>query len=206
MKNATKYAEILRGLLRSFAKEGKPPPPEKMDPLRALVKGAMSYGVSDSRADEAMKHIDREFVNINELRVATELEVQEMLGVRYPEIEQRVQLITHCLNAIFENEHTLSLDRLRTISKRDARQYLRQLPDINPFVEAYVMLFAFEIPAIPLDVEMLAYLREEGMFDEKATLEDAQRFLESNVKTEEFHDFYVGLRRAATSDARKKKK
>lgn len=206
MKNATKYGEILRSLCRSFQKDGKATPIDRMDPLRALVRGAMSYGVSDARADEAMRHIDREFVNINELRVATELEIQEMLGTRYPEIEKRVEMITHCLNAIFEKEHTLSLDRLKTISKRDARQFLRELPEISPFVEAYVMLNAFEgATAVPLDSEMLAYLREEGMFDEKTELEDAQRFIENNLKAEECYDFYVALRRAANSDARAKK-
>jgi len=206
MKNASKYLEILKTLCRSFQREGKVAPQEKMDPLRSLVRGAMSYGVSDARADEAMRHIDREFVNINELRVATELEVQEMLGTRYPAIEQRVELITRCLNAIFEKEHTLSLDRLKTISKRDARQFLRDLPGINPFVEAYVTLFAFEGAAVPLDEEMLAYLREEGMFDEKTSIEDAQRFIENNIKAEESYDFYVCLRRACSSDARAKKK
>jgi endonuclease III len=207
MKNASRYADILKSLTKSFLKEGKAPPPEKMDPLRALVRGAMSYGVSDARADEAMRHIDREFVNINELRVATELEVQEMLGVRYPAIEQRVEMITRCLNAIFEREHTLSLDRLKSISKRDARQFVRELPDISPFVEAFVMLFAFEgAVAVPLDEEMLAYLREEGMFEDKTTPEDGQRFIENNLKAEECYDFYVSLRRAATSEARAKKK
>ena len=206
MKNASKYADILKSLCRAFAKEEKAAPIQKMDPLRALVRGAMSYGVSDARADEAMRHIDREFVNINELRVATELEIQEMLGAKYPAIEQRVQMITRCLNAIFEKEHTLSLDRLRTISKRDARQYLRDLPDMNPFVEGYVMLFAFEGQAIPLDEEMLAYLREQGMFDEKTTVDEAQRFLESNVKAEECYDFYTCLRRLAMSDTRPRKK
>lgn len=206
MKNASKYAEILKSLFKSMQREGKPVPPDKLDPLKALVRGAMSYNVSDARADEAMRHIEREFVNINELRVATDLEIQEMLGTRYPAIEQRVEMLTRCLNAIFEKEHTLSLDRLKTISKRDARQYLRELPALNPFVEAYVVLTGFDAPAVPLDEESLAYLREQGMFDEKTTVEEAQRFLESNLKAEECQEFYACLRRAVYSEAEKTKK
>ena len=34
--------------------------------------------------------------------------------MRYPAIEQRVAMITRSLNDIFEREHTLSLDRLKT--------------------------------------------------------------------------------------------
>ncbi|HEV8607106.1 MAG TPA: hypothetical protein VGQ99_17330 [Tepidisphaeraceae bacterium] len=205
MKNATKHADTLKSLLRSLLREGKPPPFERQDPLKALVRGAMSYDVSDTRAEEAMKHIEKEFVHLNELRVATELEVQELLGVRYPAIEERVELITKCLNAIFEKEHTLSLDRLKTISKRDARQFLRDLPGINAFVEAYVMLFGFEGASIPLDNEISAYMREEEIFDDKINLEDGQRFLEHNLKAEECYDFYYCVRRSLRSEKGRKK-
>lgn len=210
MKNATKHAETLRSLFKRLMKDHKPAPPVKQEPLKALVRGAMSYDVSDARAEEAMKHIEKEFVDLNELRVATDLEIAELLGVRYPDIEKRVELITRTLNAIFEKEHTLNLDRLMTISKRDARQFLRDLvPDIHPFVEAYVMLYSFEGHAVPADEEMLAYLREEEIADEKATLVETQKFLEHHIKAEECHDFYTVFRKAAHSDpdgGRKRKK
>jgi endonuclease III len=205
MKNATKHADTLKSLLRSLLREGKPPPFERQDPLKAFVRGAMSYDVTDTKAEEAMKHIEREFVHLNELRVATELEVQELLGVRYPAIEQRVGMITKCLNAIFEKEHTLSLDRLKTISKRDARQFLRDLPDINPFVEAYVMLFGFEGAAVPVDNEIANYMRDEDVFDDKINLEDGQRFLEHNLKAEECYEFYCVVRRSLRSEKGRKK-
>src|SRR6476659_5272884 len=124
MKNATKHAEQLRSLFRKLVKNaGKPEPMQKIDPLKALVRGAMSFDVSDGRADDAMKAIDKEFVDLNELRVATDLEIQEMLGQRYPAIEKRVAMITQSLNYIFEKEHTMNLERLNTISRRDAREF-----------------------------------------------------------------------------------
>ena len=88
-----------------------------MEPLQALVRGAMSYDVPDEKVDEIMGHIEREFVDLNELRVATDLEIQELLGSRYPQIEKRVAMITLSLNMIFEKEHTLNLNRLREISR-----------------------------------------------------------------------------------------
>lgn len=206
MKNAAKNAEAIRSLLRSFqAEERHAPPPEKQDSLRALVRGAMTWGVSDARVDEVMRHMDREFVNVNELRVATELEIQEMLGSRYPDIQKRVQMITRALNAIFAREHTLSLDRLRGLNRRDARQFLRELPDMNPFVEAYVMLFGFDAPAVPLDEEMLAALREKGLFDASTKVEEAQRFIENVLKDEECLPFYRGLRRMVHGGRRQRR-
>src|SRR5688500_16809554 len=206
MKNAGKHADELKSLLRRLAKEYKPEDRQAQEPLKALVRGAMSYDVSDSRAREAMRAIETEFVDLNELRVATDLEIQELLGVKYPEIERRVAMITQSLNNIFEREHTLSLDRLKTVSKRDARQFLRELPDIHPFVEAYVMLFAFEGHTVPVDEEIVEYLRDHKILEDGIGIEEAQRFLEHHLKAEECSDFYVCMRRAVADEGSRGRK
>jgi endonuclease III len=206
MKNATKYADALRALCKQLVREFKPVPRQGAEPLRALVRAAMSYNVSDAKADEAMRAIEKEFVDLNELRVATDLEIQELLGVRYPDIERRVAMITGALNNIFEREHTMNLERLKTVSRRDARQFLRELPDIHPFVEAYVMLYAFDGHTFPIDEEILGYLCDEEAVEESTSIEDAQKFVEHNLKAEEMHDFYTAVRAAAFEEARRKKK
>ena len=207
MKNATKYADDLRSLYRRLIRQYPPEPRQPQDPLLALVRGAMSFDVPDNKAEDAMRLIDREFVDLNELRVATDLEIQELLGARYPQIEQRVSMITQSLNRIFEKEHTLSLDRLKTVSRRDARQFLRDLPEIHPFVEAYVMLFAFDGHSMPVDDEIVAYLKEQDAADESATVDDVQRFIEHQLKDEECYELYSALRKAlADEKARARKK
>jgi endonuclease III len=205
MKNAGKHADDLRALLKRLVKEYKPDDREPQEPLKALVRAAMSFDVSDSRASEAMRAIETEFVDLNELRVATDLEIQELLGVKYPEIEKRVAMITQSLNNIFEREHTLSLDRLKTVSKRDTRQFLRELPDIHPFVEAYVMLYGFDGHSFPIDDEILEFLRDQGIVEDSTPIDEAQRFVEHHLKADECHDMFASLR-AGGLDGKKKKK
>jgi len=192
--------------MKRVLKEHKPEPKQPQDPLRALVRAAMSFDMPDAKADEAMRHIEREFVDLNELRVATDLEIQELLGTRYPAIERRVEMITRSLNNIFEREHTLNLDRLKAVSKRDARQFLRELPEIHPFVEAYVMLYGFDGHAFPLDEEILDYLREQGIVEDGATLDDAQRFIEHQLKAEECYDLFSALRKVVSDEGSRPRK
>lgn len=206
MKNPSKHADALRSLFRSLQKQHKVDPLEPIEPLKALVRGAMSYDVPDSKADDAMKAIDKEFVDLNELRVATDLEIQELLGQRYPQIEKRVAMITQGLNNIFEREHTLSLNRLKEISRRDARQFLRELPDIHPFVEAYVMLVSFDGHAVPVDDSLLEMLREEDVVEEETNLVDAQKFIEHHLKNGEAWTFFRAARQATYGDARKSRR
>ena len=206
MKNATKHADELKALLKRLLREERPPAKPELDPLHALVRGAMSFDIPDAKAEDAMRVIDREFVDLNELRVATELEIQEMLGQRYPLIERRVQMITQSLNDIFEREHTLSLDRLKTLPKKEARQFLRELPELHPFVDAYVMLVALDAPCIPVDDEMLATLGDHDIVEEGTSLEDVQKFIEHTVKDEECYEAYACLRRASAEAAKGRKK
>jgi endonuclease III len=206
MKNATKYADSLHSLHRKLTREHKAEPPQAIEPLQALVRAAMSYDVSDTKADEAVKAIHKEFVDLNELRVATDLEIQELLGVRYPDIERRVQMITQALNNIFEREHTMSLERLKTTSRRDTRQFLRELPEIHPFVEAYVMLYGFEGNAFPIDDEILEFLLDEEVIEPETSLSDAQKFVEHNLREESMHNFYTAIRATVFEESRRKKK
>lgn len=205
MKNATKHADELKSLYKKLTREHKAPPKEPQPAVKALVRAAMSFDVTDARADEAMKAIDKEFVDLNELRVATDLEIQELLGAKYPAIERRVAMITLSLNNIFEREHTLNLDRLKEISKRDARQFLRELPDVHPFVEAYVMLFSFDGHAFPIDDEILAYLTDQGILEEGTSLIDAQKFLEHHLKADECYEFFYAVREVVAERAARRK-
>ncbi len=206
MKNATKHADALKSLARKLTKghksEDRPP---KQEPLWALVRGAMSFDAADTKVEDVIKAIEREFVDLNELRVATELEVQEMLGSRYPGIEKRVNLITQALNGIFEKEHTLSLDRLKEVSRRDARQFLRDLPGMTPFVEAYVMLMSFDGHAFPVDQGMLDLLLDEEIVEDGTSLEDAHKFVEHHLKAEEMYPLFVAMRAAVMEGKGKKK-
>ncbi len=205
MKTATKRADELKSLFKKVLKEFKPQPLQPMEPLTALVKGTLSYDVTDERADQAMAAIEAEFTDLNELRVATELEIQDIIGGRYPAGDERASIITRSLNAIFEKEHTLSLDRLKTVRKTETRQFLRDLPGVNAFIEAYTMLFGFAANAIPVDQTLASHLIEAGIFEPETPVDEIQKFCEHHLKAEESYEFYAAMR-AATARSKKKGK
>lgn len=197
-----KRPETLKAFLKKQLKQhgGDVPPLEPIDPLRALVRGCLAADTTDHRADEALQIIDREFVDLNELRVATELECIDIIGARYPGVEDRVPQMIHCLNGIFAREHTLSLERLRTIPRREARQFLKELPGITPFIDGYTTLYGFGTPAFPVDETILSALEDEGIVepDAKAELrqrmEQAQKFVEHHLKDDECHKLFWCMR------------
>lgn len=199
MKNATKHADNLKSLHKKLLKEGKPEAKTTIEPLRALVLGILSFDASDSKAEAAMAIVDKEFVDLNELRVATELEVIQIIGPRFPGIERKAMLFREILNAIFEKEHTLSFERIKTLGKKDARVLLKELPEMTPFVEAYTLLHGLDVAAFPVDDSILESLVEADVVEEGTSLEDAQKFLEGHLKADEVFEVYSVVRRAATA-------
>jgi endonuclease III len=206
MKTATKHADALKSLVKRLYKSYDPQPRPVYDPLHALVRGVFSYDLPDSRADDLMKVIETQFVDLNEVRVATELELAEIIGPRVPDIDRRCSMAVSAMMHIFERENILSLNRLKEMGKREARQFLRDLPGLHPFAEAFTMLLALDGHAFPLDDKMLQRLREEAVVEEGETLETAQRFVEHYLKADELYDVYSVLRQAAHDTARKRRK
>ncbi|MFT3785363.1 MAG: hypothetical protein QM770_04245 [Tepidisphaeraceae bacterium] len=203
MKNAGKHADALKALYKKLSREGKVPEKPKLDPIKAIVYASLLTGTSHKRVDEAMKKIEAEFVDFNELRVATELEVIDLLGEDHPGIEDKAAVLRNVLHGIFDRENSYKLDKLAELKKTELREYIRGLPMITPFVEAFVTMVSFDHSAVPIDDEMLGYLVDEEAIDPDATLEEAQAFLEQNIKGDDCWPFFSVVHTDALGHVRK---
>jgi hypothetical protein len=202
MKNAAKHAQHVKALAKRFAKEHASSVRPSASPLEALILAALSEGFSDSAVEVGRAAIDAEYVDANELRVATALELQEILEPAYGKAADVVaERIQDLLNAVFDAEGRLSLDRIASMSKREQRPALRHLRDrspvINDFVEGFVALVAFEIGTVPIDTGCNAVLEKGNAVEPGTTPGEAQRFVEQNVKLDDCWPMFVGLRKAA---------
>ncbi len=204
MKNATKHAADIKALINKLAKGMDVPEKPVHDPIKALVLGALMYNATDKQAFEALAAFEKEFVDFNELRVATELEVQDLLGEKYPHPIERVEFLVGALNHIFNKEHTLNLNRMKGLKVAEIREFLEQFPDAIPFVTGYVMLYGYDTAAFPIDEDLLEYMISEELLEEETTVAQAQSFLEGHLKADEMHKGYVALRSIAVQRGRKK--
>ncbi len=202
MKNAGKHADELKALCKKLVKD-RPERPE-MDPLVAIVRGALSMDADDMLVDEAMEKITAEFVDLNELRVATELEVVDLLGEAHPKIDEKATIIRATMHGIFDREQTLKFDRIRELKKAEVRQFFRDMETMPPFVEAFISLHAFDIAAFPIDDSTLDFLIDQDVIEGETTLEDAQAFLESHIKADDMYGTFLALRAKGLTHERKK--
>src|SRR3990172_5389988 len=143
MKDGTLYAGRLK---KAYAKlrqsVAEPKIPEADDPIRRLAIAILGVSSSESEAERAVDRLFTTMVDWNEVRVSSVAQVYRAMGDRIPLGLDRTRRLLDALQAIYEREHRISLDRLCGIGRREARDYLEALQGVDDFAAASVMLWS----------------------------------------------------------------
>ena len=198
MKNSKEYSAKVKKFYRSLKQEyDRVAKVEYADPLDSLVYAILHEHMSDSVADAAMKKLRDYFVDWNDLRVAQKDEVTEVLGLA-TEADKRIAETLHCvLTAVFAKYNMMNLNALSKLGKRPAKQILEKLSGISSFVVNYVFMTFLKGHAIPLNEQMIDYLRSKGLVYSKAVADDIGGFLSRQVSASNGYEFYSLLRKAS---------
>jgi len=200
MKQGTRYAAGIKQLYNRLRRRyGKPAMAEPTDPTEQLIVAILSRGTTETRARAALAKLREAMVDFNELRVTPPGEIVEIIGDSFPQAQQKALDIVKALNDIFEREHSVNLEGLRRMARREARRYLESLAGVDLCSAASVMLFSLGGHAIPVDETVLAYLRNEQLVDPDADVAEVQGFLERHIPAADAYAFSVLLRRCAAA-------
>jgi len=200
MKDGTRYAGRLK---KAYAKlrqsVAEPKIPEVDDPIRRLAIAILGMDCGDAEAARAIDRIFTTMVDWNEVRVSSAVQVHRAMGDRIPQGLDRALQLLEALQAIYEREHRVSLDRLHSIGRREARDYLEALGGVDEYAAASVMLWSFGGHAIPVSDKLLSSLHEAELVHPTATRAEVQAFLERNVNSAQAKEFTVIMRSFAAS-------
>jgi len=172
------HLKQLRATL-SVATEGQP---FLDDPTHQLVYSFLLWEASTAKADLAWKRVQSAVVDMNELRICLFDEIVAILGERYPRVEERAMRLRAALNDIYKREHAVTLEPLKKLNKREARQMVESLDGVPQYVAARVMLIGLGGHAAPIDERLLAALISVGALPEDTTLEKGASILERQIK------------------------
>lgn len=207
MKNSKEYAQRLQKLYRELRRVH--PKVEKLtyeDPAEALICGIISEKLSEPATCRALREIRTAFVDWNDLRVSRIEEIVEALGKNTTSSRAAAFALTAALRGIFDEHHKVSLEVLKKLGKRPAKEGLEKLQGVSRFVINYCMLTSMQAHAVPLTEDMIEYLRRNGIIAANATEEDIEGFLTRQVPAKDAYEFYALLRRESESPKLAKKK
>lgn len=207
MKNSKEYAQRLQKLYRGLKRAH--PKADRIaydDPIEALINGIVGEHSSDAAMRRSMKGFQKTFIDWNDLRVSRVEEIVEVLQEDNVTSRATAFSLIMALRAIFDEYHSLSLQSLKKIGKRPAKQALEALEGVGHFVVSYCMLTAMQGHAIPLTETMAAYLRQNDVVDPDADVHDIEGFLTRQVAAKNAYEFYDLLRRESEAPKLAQKK
>jgi endonuclease III len=200
MKNSREYSKKVQQLYRSLKRRF--PKVEKVvydEPADALVYAIVSENLSEAATQSAKKRFADYFVDLNDLRVSRPKEIIELLGESTPVTRAIASTLTKVLKVIFDEYNKVSLEALKKIGKRPARQTLEKVDGVSRFVVDYCMLTSLQGHAIPLTQTMIEYLRSNKLVHPGADEEQIEGFLAKQTPAQNAYEFYALLRRESES-------
>jgi len=200
MKNSKEYSGKIQQLYRTLTR--KYPKVQAVgheDVVDAVVYAMIFAELPEQAADAAMKRFREYFVDWNELRVSRAEEIIEVLGKDTPAARNIASTIIRVLGGIFNEYHKVSLEGLKKIGKRPAKQALDKIDGISRFVVDYCMLTSLQGHAVPLTDKMVEYLKSNELADPEANEQEIGGFLAKQISAKKGYEFYALLRRESES-------
>lgn len=206
MKNSKNYSNKIQKLYRSLSR--KYPKVQKVSHekvIDALIYAVISSEMSEKQTDSVIRKFAEYFVDWNDLRVSRVEEIVEVLGKDTTATTDIALTINRILTSIFNDYHKVSLESLRKIGKRPAKQALEKIDGISRYMVEYCLLTALGGHAIPLTDRMIKYLRNNELVNPDADDQQIGGFLAKQISAKNGYEFYALLRQESES-ARDKKK
>ena len=195
MKNSKEYSKKIQNLYRTLKR--KNPKVHEISHnfvVDTVVYSIISEKMSEKKAESAMKRFSEYFVDLNDLRVSRAEEIAEALGENKPLTREIASKIIMILQSIFNNYHKVSLEALKKLGKRPARQILEKLDGTSNFIVDYCTLTSLRGHAVPLTEDMIRYLKSKDLVDEDANQEQISGFLAKQISAKNGYEFYALLR------------
>lgn len=185
--------KVLEALLKKARAAHKVKEAPAGDSGLQLILAALTANTSIETAERGLDKLLKGFVDTNELRMSLVDEMQEALGVNYPQGRERLTRLTESLNDMFAREHQMDMVSLKGKGKREQREYLDTLRGITRPVAAQVFAIAFEGHCVPVDERTLAALKEAGALEANCDLEHAENIVTRCVKAGEAVEAFLAL-------------
>jgi endonuclease III len=152
------------------------------DALSELVSSLLSHRTRNASSGAAFRQLRARLPTWEAVRDAPCAEVQEAIApVTWPEqkaprIQQVLQRITTLRDGV------LSLDFLKTMPVREARDWLEQLPGVGPKTSAATLLFSdLRMAALPVDSHHHRVAARLGLIPEDVPVGPAHKLLEAQL-------------------------
>jgi len=177
--------EALRRLATLLKKSYPGTPPRRDLPvLETLLFAVCLEDATLEQAEVAYQHLLKSFPDLNEARVSSITELQQVL-LQQSDPAWRALRVKSILQHAFDAHYAFELEGLKRKTSDLAIKALGKIPALSWFVRGYALQQSLDSHALPLDGRMLGVLVWVGLVEPDTSAEVAAEQLRSHVRKAE---------------------
>jgi endonuclease III len=155
------------------------------DFIEALVFQILELGVKEATARQTLERLRAEYVDWNDMRVATVREIEDILGAKYYRCREKSEDIKHLLADLYTAFRRMDIQDLLTA---DGIATLRALPDTTNIRRDMVdraLLLVLELKVFPCDEDQFKLLKFLGGVPKHLAYQVGVRKIEESLDPEQ---------------------
>ncbi len=156
------------------------------DFIEALVFQILELGATEKGSRDGLVRLRTEYVDWNDMRVASVREIEDVLGARYPDVRNKAEDIKAALAALYTAFRKLELDA--TTIAPESIETLRALPDYTTIRRDMVdraLVMSLNLKVMPCDEDQFRQLKFLGGVPKHANLANFQKKIEEALEIED---------------------
>jgi hypothetical protein len=188
----------IAALQKVARKQYQPVSPPARSVLEHLLFACCLEDAPFDAADIAFARLQQSFIDWNEIRVTTTIELAEVMS-SLPDAAVSAARLKRTLHSMFESHYTFDIDPLRKENLGKAVQRIEKYKGISPFVVGYVAQNALGGHSIAIDRAMINLLYTVGVIDEKEAAKNQAPGLERAIPKSKAVEFFSTVHQLAVA-------
>jgi endonuclease III len=164
------------------------------DFIEALVFQILELGVQEKAARDAMKRLREEYVDWNDMRVATVREIEDILGVKYYLVREKAEDVKHLLADLYTAFRRMEIADLLNAEGIETLRALPETTNIRKDMVERALLLVLEVKIFPCDEDQFRLLKFLGGVPKQLTMAQGIRKVEEALDPEQILRLSRGLR------------
>lgn len=176
---------------------------EESDLIRVLVLAAITDDPYGKSAIQAVKRMERDYVDWNEVRVSSSHELSDLLKSYHLDPE-RANELKSLLQMIFHRENKLLTDLLSSDSFEIIKSYLQGFKELPRRVLDAVLLLLGEHRDIPASDQVMRFAARVGLIEAGASANSLQLLFKKTLATPDLRAVHYAVCRHCSQVCREK--
>lgn len=155
------------------------------DFIEALMTQILELGAPEKASKDVITRLKAEYVDWNDMRVASVREIEDVLGAKYYRCREKAEDIKHLLADLYTAFRRMEINDLLSAGGTETLRALPDTTNIRRDMVERALVLALDLKVFPCDEEQFRLLKFLGGVPKHANLQNFQKKIEESLDTEQ---------------------